>query len=273
MGQVDVLDVRFPLQGLSRQYGFQSPLEGVSGYTTPDCLNVRSVDPFQFRLRGGSRPGLVQVLPPKTIEIGEEPSNPEIEVELLVSQGGKDTYLRSTAATTNFDSQNLRVGFTASGSVVSRTLMHFDITQASIPAGSTIVSAYLRLWATQADSAGAAATIKRLTNASWVENQATWNVYSTGNNWAGGAGADSDTSTPHVTFNLPTQASDSTNRVIITGMKTLIDDAIASRSSQLHMLIKQDTESGTTTHTTFRDSEYSGTQGEQPRLFITYTEP
>jgi len=52
----DVLDLRFPVGGLVKRYGYQSQ----PPYTTPDCMNVRAFDTFEGRERGGSRPGLTQ---------------------------------------------------------------------------------------------------------------------------------------------------------------------------------------------------------------------
>lgn len=263
MGQTDIIDILWPLGGLSRRLGFQNPQEGV--YTTPDCLNVRSIECLQERLRGGSRPGTVQVLPPKTFEVGDEPASPEITVEILAT---KDTYILSTAATTNFDALNLKAA-TLTTTSYYRTLMHFDVSV--IPSGSTIVSSYLRLFCTQPIAGNSPGQLDRLTQTAWVENQATWNVYSTGNSWTV-AGAASDTSTPQVTFTFPTVASDTSNFWTITGMEAMVQDALDNRSGALHFLMKQTTESGND-NLTFRDSEYAGTSGEQPRLFVTYTEP
>jgi hypothetical protein len=47
------LDVQFPLAGLNRKLNYQSQ----PPYTTMDCKNVRPVDVFARRQRGGSRPG------------------------------------------------------------------------------------------------------------------------------------------------------------------------------------------------------------------------
>jgi hypothetical protein len=52
----DVLDLRFPVGGLVKRYGYQSQ----PPYTTPDCMNVRAFDTFEGRERGGSRPGLTR---------------------------------------------------------------------------------------------------------------------------------------------------------------------------------------------------------------------
>lgn len=47
------IDLWFPLGGLDRRAAYQSQ----APYTTPDCSNIRAVDPLQGRTRGGQRPG------------------------------------------------------------------------------------------------------------------------------------------------------------------------------------------------------------------------
>jgi hypothetical protein len=62
-------------------------------------------------------------------------------------------------------------------------LIKFDLS--SIPDNAIISSTTLRMWAWKQEGSTAtsyARTVKR----DWVENQATWNVYSTGNSWAAG---------------------------------------------------------------------------------------
>lgn len=99
---------------------------------------------------------------------------------------GIDTYLNSNAATTNYGNEVYMKVFagTASG------LIKFDLS--TIPATALILNAKLYLYST-ADYGIAAAedlSIYRLKRA-WVEGQATWNIFSTGNNWqtAGANGA------------------------------------------------------------------------------------
>jgi hypothetical protein len=49
-----IFEVMFPFAGLNRSTSFQHQ----PPYTTPDATNVRPFDTIDFRLRGGSRPGL-----------------------------------------------------------------------------------------------------------------------------------------------------------------------------------------------------------------------
>jgi hypothetical protein len=52
-----VLDIRFPVGGVSRRQGFNLQAKKES-YTTPWAVNCRPEDPLAKRLRGGSRPGV-----------------------------------------------------------------------------------------------------------------------------------------------------------------------------------------------------------------------
>ena len=97
-----------------------------------------------------------------------------------------DTYIDSQNATTNNDAATtLNIGSTwASTSYCRRILMTFDV---SSLVGKTIAQAWIRLVATSAAWTGGGSNVfveavemLRAYNAT----QVTWNVYSTGNNWA-----------------------------------------------------------------------------------------
>lgn len=104
-----------------------------------------------------------------------------------------DTWLDNTNVTTNFGtSGDMYVGEYSSGSQVSRSLIKWDLS--SIPTGSTITGATMRLRdiGTNLSSNNRSMKVYRCLRA-WVENEATWNVYSSGNSWAT-AGAGNTTS-------------------------------------------------------------------------------
>ena len=101
-----------------------------------------------------------------------------------------DTQLISTSPTTNFNTSTfLGIGESDGVTEVRRSLIRFDLS--SIPAGSVINSATLRLYCVQDLSTVARALRVYRSLRAWIEDQATWNVYATGNNWqtAGGFGA------------------------------------------------------------------------------------
>lgn len=105
-----------------------------------------------------------------------------------------DTYIDSSNATTNYDTATaLVIGSSwASTSSCRRALLTFDV---SALAGKTIRSAKIRLVTVTygADIGGGRCLGAREMLRAYSPTQATWNVYSTGNNW-GTAGAKNTTS-------------------------------------------------------------------------------
>ena len=105
---------------------------------------------------------------------------------------GIDTFLYSGAATTNYGTNpEIFVGELNSAADDYRCgLIKFDLS--SIPASAHIMSATLSLW-TSGDYCDTAHTLQLYRSLrAWVESQATWNIYSTGNNW-GTAGSGNST--------------------------------------------------------------------------------
>lgn len=104
-----------------------------------------------------------------------------------------DTWLDNTNATSNFGTNaDMYVGEYGSGSQVSRALIKWDLS--SIPSGSTITGVTMRLRdiGTNLGTNNRTMRVYRCLRA-WVETEATWNVYSSGNSW-GTAGAANTTS-------------------------------------------------------------------------------
>ena len=124
---------------------------------------------------------------------GGEQYGPEQTLTLQPdAAAGVDSYVQSNqAATNNANGATLYVGEWSGASFVNRSMMQFDLS--SIPANAKIDSATLTLTIVTKNGASVAGTLGayRLKR-EWVENQVTWTVYSTGNNWqtAGGFGAD-----------------------------------------------------------------------------------
>ncbi len=113
---------------------------------------------------------------------------------------GEDTFLRSTNTTTNYGTQPiLQVGEFPGVARIHRSLIKFDLS--SIPSTNTVSSAILSLWinADNSNNARTANAYRVLRN--WVESQATWNAWSTGNNWTtagcGSDGNDADLTNSH----------------------------------------------------------------------------
>lgn len=103
------------------------------------------------------------------------------------------TFIRSSAATTNYDTNSLvLVGEDNASAEVDRGLVTFDLTRLTSVAAQ-ITSATLNL-PVSADHTDNARTLRAYqVRQTYVSSQATWNVYSTGNSWAT-AGATNTTS-------------------------------------------------------------------------------
>jgi len=179
----------------------------------------------------------------------------------------KDIYIISDLATTNTDGNgNVGIGErnNAVGSI-RRTLIQFDLS--TLPADAIISSAILSLYLSSnlADNTRTFG-VHRLKRA-WVPAQATWNIYSTGNNWstAGGFHADdceqtnigstsivASPSVGFIDFSLtPTTKTglDLGNGFLILAQTTELND--------YHEFLSSD----------------DATAGNRPKLVITYTVP
>lgn len=188
--------------------------------------------------------------------------------------------------TMNVNSPDSNVGTAVSLSVTAiwaggekaagaRVLGNFDLS--SIPEGATIDSAVLRLTIIPAGVSGDGArdaVVYRVLRDDWHEMQSTWNDYKTSNAWGGGGcgGLNSDyTETDEVAFSSPVDA-DEGNDFDITGMKTLVEDAIANRSDWLRVLLRFRNELEDQGNDLFQwHSKDDGTEARRWRLVVEYT--
>lgn len=115
----------------------------------------------------------------------------------LVASISADSMIYSASPTTNYGTDvNYQLGDASSGSSEAwRPIFKFDLS--SIPSNATVSSANLEIYEDLANYSNgpvsSTVSIYRiLTGRDWVQNQVTWNVYSTGNNW-GTAGANNTT--------------------------------------------------------------------------------
>lgn len=253
----DIVEIRFPLGGLNRAHAFQH----VEPYTTVDCLNVRSKDVFLERLRGGSRPGLVQVLPAKTTAIDETPTPP---VSYSPDYNPTyDTYLDASLPTSpQGTSASMRLGAYGASNRY-RPVMYFDLSDIPITATVTAATLALRLGAT--NTAGALnVEFHRLTVTNWVEAECTWERASTATDWTDGG----DYSTPTVTAVWPS----TTSTVETFTITSLVADAIANRAGALHILMKieNDTVPAADDQASF-GSRTASNSAHWPTLTVEYT--
>lgn len=183
---------------------------------------------------------------------------------------GVDTRLVSDEATLTHNDGILGIGQT--GATIDRSLLKFDLS--SIPAYASIVSATLSLW-TKTDYSTNARDVKvyRVLR-NWVETQATWNVYSTGNNWgtAGCGNSTTDYDGANIWASTNVSASVPNNTEVqwvftATGLAEL-KKVINGTYSNYGMLLKADTESA---DFYYYYSSADATSGYRPKLVIEYT--
>lgn len=177
-----------------------------------------------------------------------------------------DTMLLDTGATTNYSTETqMYVGEYNGGAQIGRSLVKFDLSSLS---GKTISSATLRLTDLGSDFASNTRTmhVYRLLR-NWVEAEATWNVYSSGNNW-GTAGAGNST-TDYNSTSLGSLSIDATEsageQYDITLDAATIQSMVDGGVDNYGFLLKMETESddmhqlGTKEH---------GTAGYRPTLIV-----
>lgn len=184
---------------------------------------------------------------------------------------GKDVRIRSDAPTTNYDSEAyLSVGEAnnVAGRVFRSLISFWASIDANIPDGSLLTSVTLSLYDGAIDQSSNARTFRvyRLKR-NWVENQATWNSYSTGNSWqtAGGFGANDceQTEIGNRNFSASETPSEFKDFVLTPTTKEDLDLGYG-------WLIKADTETDDLYH--FFESNHT-TASERPKLVIKYRAP
>lgn len=196
---------------------------------------------------------------------------------------GKDTYIYSSGPTANYGAgTDIQLGdLSGSASVAARSILAFDLSD--IPAGAVITSATMSLWESGAGkSAGApaswAAELRRVLR-NWVEGQATYNIFSTGNNW-GTAGCGN--ATDRVAAACATLTLDGTAAAGFVGWSGA--DLVAVCQGWLDgtfpnygLLVSAPTAEllGTTdyAYNAFYSSDYTTDAAKRPKLVLEYTPP
>jgi pimeloyl-ACP methyl ester carboxylesterase len=200
--------------------------------------------------------------------------DPGDEITLTIQPDGTagvDTVLRSFQPTTNLGT-NSNLGAGESNAIVDiwRSAIKFNLS--GIAAGSTIISATLSLYC-HAEFSSNARTLRvyRLKRA-WVETQATWNIYSTGNSWSTAGGFHSDDCEQTDIGSRAFSATETTGAFKDFTLTAASVQAMISGGSWTNngFLVKADTE--TDDMYQFYSSDHS-TAGNRPKLVIVYTEP
>ncbi len=150
---------------------------------------------------------------------------------------------------------------------IAKTLIKFDLS--AIPSTATITAVTIAF--RQGEGYGTdTLTVRRLLR-NWVDTQATWNIYSTGNNWAtAGAGADTDRSSTEST----SLSVDGTVEVkTFPSTSQLVADVQGFVNGTLNNYgwIIYDTSNNDDYHYHFLNSAEKGTISQRPKITITYT--
>ena len=173
-----------------------------------------------------------------------------VSQELVIQPSNADTYVRQDRATTNYGT-GTTMDARRRNNQARRALVSFDLS--GIPAGATINSATLELYASAVPGTSQTLDAHRIT-ASWGETTATWN-------------------------NQP--AYDATPAASIAGgtavgwktwtVTSLAQAWYASPSTNYGVLVKANLEGGTTTYTYTFATRENATTGDRPILRVNYT--
>lgn len=180
-----------------------------------------------------------------------------------------DTYINANAVSTNFGTASvISVGEDSTTVDRYRTLIKFDLS--NIPVNARIISATLSL----------RVAVDRSTNArdykvwrllkNWIEGQATWNIYSTGNNWdtagAGNTASDHDGSIAWATTNFGASEAVGTDKTFALNV-TEFTKWINGSYPNYGLLIKAETE---TNDAYAFDSSSHATEANRPKLTVVW---
>ena len=150
------------------------------------------------------------------------------------------------------------------GTYLNNALIQFDL--ATLPPNATVSSAIMTLRCTTASSTGPAFVIIGIDPAkAWVEAEADWDEYSTGNFWEN-LGGDFDLETSDINENLPTSTGDKTYDVTTIVQSQFTDQAQTTIGVFMRYTI------ATVEHAIYTTKE-GAIAARWPRLSITYTEP
>lgn len=194
-----------------------------------------------------------------------------IDPTTTIQPASKDTLLNQGAPTTNYGSNNVLAvesacGAGCAGNYNERTIIDFSLT--SLPTGAIITSSTLSLYYENSAGSPSGRTVWVYpiigAGVNWVQAQATWNVYSTGNNW-GTAGGDYST-----TNGASTTVPSSTN-VWMNWTVTSLVSSFWSNGTTTHFLLKDGTEGNNPAkQELFWSSDYAVDTTKRPKLVINY---
>lgn len=204
-----------------------------------------------------------------TVTIGENSTN--------THTGTIDTTLRQSEPTTNQDGESINglqvVKYAASDH--THTVIAFT-GLSNIPSTATVSAVTLYLYQHNSAQGSGPAThtldVRRLLR-NWVETQATWNVYSTGNSWttAGALSAGNDrvsTVSGGATVNM---TNNEYKALTGSGMITDVQDWVSGAASNFGWHVERNGTGEDNGVRLYRRSE--DTDGQRPYVEVTYTVP
>lgn len=185
-----------------------------------------------------------------------------------IQPSNADTYIYEADKTSNYGTdQNFYIGPLTNNR--ARCPIKFDFS-AVVPTGATITLATLSVYASSSPS-GRTITAYRLLRTDWVETQATWNIYKTGNNWTT-AGALSD-GNDFTSTNSATASSLGSAGWLNFTVTAQVQTALDSVSGVAHFLLADIGASASGKDQTCDSREYVANTSLRPKLYIEYTEP
>lgn len=199
-----------------------------------------------------------------TVTIGDNTGN--------TYSGTDDAHIRSDSTTTNYGTNgSLEVTKYAVGNHVSALVKFSGLSNIVGPV--TVSSATLYLYYTGPTSGSDTHTIDvhRVLRA-WVEAQATWNIYSTGNSWTtAGALSDGNDRVATVSASFALIGNTSPSYVAYTGaqLATDVENIINGSNANNGWVFERSDAGDDTNYRIFASSE--GSDGQRPYLDITYT--
>lgn len=193
---------------------------------------------------------------------------------------GYDTYCISTTANTNYGTAELfGNGDWSSATAAIVSFIKFDLS--SIPSGHTVSDATLALYeydASDVTGVGSWATNLHRLLRDWVEGEATWNIYSTGNSWTT-AGAKSDGNDRDADVSAAVTLDGTAAAAFVEwNAATLTDDVgkmVAGTYSNYGWVIESpnaEYQGTDQAYNAYRSSDY-GTSSDRPKLTVIHSSP
>jgi hypothetical protein len=186
---------------------------------------------------------------------------------LTIQPANIDTFINLANPTANFGLETSINIDTNTGNGPRRSILKFDFS--ALPDGAVISAATLGLYYYNypyTDPVGRTYWAYELTQPAWVETQATWNIYSTGNNWTA-AGGD------YTTGSGASLAVPAAYGWMNWNVLNLAQHFQSTHSKVAHFLMKDGTEGGDVYRTLYYSREYTTDTTLRPKLIITYTAP